>query len=307
MIQRLLILVTTLWATAAWGQDYAPHWISHPTPDSLSHIWFRHTYLAQGRAAQAHITLTTTGYAKLYVNECNIGTALFYPYRHAGSDEPMTITVDVTPYLRADTNVVAVMYAPSHPHVDPRQIAVSFYGRMPNGQPFGYHSNADWLCRRANSRMKKDGGEYIDGRQHNPSWKASAFDAALWVGATEQPTPYNAGPALPVPCAQAHKVIGRRGYEYFDNTARGTDYEFGKAFYGLVRLTIREAVRGQRISVGRTDYICNGSMDEQAASCFLLESLRQVTVTGDRHYRRELVTDIEAIETAPTWVPGADF
>ncbi len=282
---------------SALAQEFDTHWIAAPTPDSTAHMWFRQTYLPGNRAEEAHISVTTTGYFKLYVNECIVGTALFYPYRDGQTDEPMTATFDVTPFLRANTNVVALIYSPAFPQANRRQIAVSFYGREANGQPFCHYSDRNWLCRQANSRMKTGGGEYIDGRAHTTSWRATEYDPALWVGVEESTGhPTSVSPASS-PCLWAPDVVHRRSYNYFDNTDSGTEYEFKKGFVGMVRLTIRNATRGERISLDNTDYICNGELDEQACPQFAIENHRRVTVSGDGRFRRDQITDIEAIET----------
>lgn len=116
------------WLTTLCAQEFGSHWIRIPQPDSLSHVWFRQTYVEDGLPLEARVTVASPGYYKLYVNECNVGTALFYPPRLQADSQPVAMTFDVTPFLRADTNVVALCYAPSYPHVDSSQVSVQFFG-----------------------------------------------------------------------------------------------------------------------------------------------------------------------------------
>ncbi|MBM6992510.1 MAG: alpha-L-rhamnosidase N-terminal domain-containing protein [Prevotella sp.] len=294
----LLICWLMTWVWGCRAQTFDTPWISAPVSDSTSHLWFRQTYLPQGRAEDACITVVTTGYFKLYVNEYNVGTALYYPVREVGSDRPIATTFDVTPFLRPDTNVVAILFSPSYPHVDNRQVALSFYGHEQNGKPFSYKSDGEWLCRQANSRLKTDGGEWIDGRLHTTLWKAPSFDTALWVNVEEHKE--RGWGLLPVnPCDYLIRgIMKRRNYRYFDTTANGVEYEFGQGFIGWVRLTLRNARRGERIRFDNTDYVCNGELDEQACPKFVISPHRRVTITGDSYFSREQITDIEAVETA---------
>lgn len=281
------------------AQQFNTHWIAAPWADSTSHVWFRHTYLAQGRPQQARITVVSTGYYKLYVNEHNVGTAAFYPSRKAYSDNAVAMDFDVTRYMRSDTNVVAILYAPTYAHANDRQLSVVFHGRTADERPFAHFSNEDWLCKPANSAINSMGGETTDGRRHTTSWKAPAFDPALWLPA--RPTHAVAADtiALCTPASPLPTIAKRRGSLYFDTQPDGVEYEFGEAFRGRVRLTLREAQHGETIRLGNTIYICNGNLDEQASPIFSTDTYRRVRITGDKWFRREQITDIEAIEISP--------
>src|SRR3712207_7748377 len=43
----------------------------------------------------------------------NVSPDVFAPFRKPYSDEPIAISYDITHYMQADSNVVAVWYAPS--------------------------------------------------------------------------------------------------------------------------------------------------------------------------------------------------
>lgn len=280
------------------AQDYRASWIASPATDSTSHEWFRQTYLANGRPHNAFLRVATTGFVKIYVNEYNVGTAPFYPAREPHDDSAIALTFDITPYMRPDTNVVAIIYSPSYAHLNSRQVAVTMWGHDAKGQPFCENSDASWLCKKANSAISSDGGEIIDGRKHDTSWRAAAFDLALWrsVEAVSDTAPRGADASIGLPMIE--KVIRRRAPYYFDLTTEGVEYEFGTGFRGWVRLTLREAVHGEHIDYGKVHYICNGLLDEQAYPEFYIDTHRRVRITGDKHFKREQITDIEGIETA---------
>lgn len=297
-------MMTLSWMATLCAQEYAMHWIGAPQPDSLSHVWFRQAYLEQGRPQQASVTVTSTGCYKLYVNACNVGTAVLYPPRESHSDRPVSMTFDVTPYLRSDTDVVALCYAPAYPHVDSCQVSVLFFGVDSAGRAFSRASDGDWLCRRANSRWTLEGGEVVDGRYHDPSWKTAWFNLALWLPAERR----RDGGRRPVTYLSADAPLLHHvhtdGYRFFDRDSMGVTYDFGDAFHGLLRLTLREARRGEHIFYDGMDYICSGEMDEQVFPVFRMGDYRRIRVTGDSRFRRDHVVGVEALQMA-TVAPDA--
>lgn len=286
------------WLTTLCAQEFGSHWIRIPQPDSLSHVWFRQTYVEDGLPLEARVTVASPGYYKLYVNECNVGTALFYPPRLQADSQPVAMTFDVTPFLRADTNVVALCYAPSYPHVDSSQVSVQFFGVDASGAPFSRFSDGGWLCRRANSRWTVDGKEHVDGRLHDASWKAAWFNPALWLTADERKAAEGAKVTYLSATHPVLRHVHTDGYCYFDRDGCGVSYEFGVGFHGMVRLTLREARRGERISYDGLEYVCNGQLDEQAYPVFRMADYRRVRVTGGRRFKRDQITVVEAIQTA---------
>lgn len=293
-------MITLMWMATLCAQEYAMHWIGVPDPDSLSHVWFRQTYLEEGRPQQACITVASTGYYKLYVNECNVGTAVLYPERQPQTDNPVSMTFDVTPYLRSDTDVVALCYAPAYPHVDSCQVSVLFYGVDSAGGAFARASDGDWLCRRANSRWTADGQELIDGRLHNSSWKAAWFDQALWLPAERRRDGRHRLVTTLSPDAPVLRHVHTEGYRFFDRDSTGVTYDFGEAFHGILRLTLREARRDEHIFYDGMEYICYGELDEQAFPVFRTGDYRRIRVSGDRWFRRDQITAVEALQMAPT-------
>ena len=142
MIMVLMgLLVIGMTTASAQTASLGPGEISCATADSLSDIWFRHTYLTQRRPISATLSVTARGRYRVYVNESNVTPPLPTDNCH----HPVTIDIDVSGYLRSDSNTVAILYHPIGPH--DHQIAVCYYGVGRDGRPFGHNANRGWLCR----------------------------------------------------------------------------------------------------------------------------------------------------------------
>lgn len=142
MIMVLMgLLVISMTTASAQTASLGPGEIRCTTADSLSDIWFRHTYLTQRRPIRATLSVTARGRYRVYVNESNVTPPLPTDNCH----HPVTIDIDVCGYLRSDSNTVAILYHPVGPH--DHQIAVCYYGVGRDGRPFGHNADGGWLCR----------------------------------------------------------------------------------------------------------------------------------------------------------------
>lgn len=142
MIMVLMgLLVIGMTSASAQTASLGAGEISCITADSLSDIWFRHTYITQRRPISATLSVTARGRYRLYVNESNVTPPLPTDNCH----HPVTIDIDVSGYLRSDSNTVAILYHPVDPH--DHQIAVCYYGVGRDGRPFGHNADGGWLCR----------------------------------------------------------------------------------------------------------------------------------------------------------------
>lgn len=324
MLTTALCLCFAITMTA---HDFGCRWISSPQPDSTSYVWFRRMYLSDGRPRLARLAVASTGFYRVYVNAMNVGTAFFYPQRGQGDTTAVQLSFDITRYLRPDTNVVAIAYAPTFPHISRRQIAVACYGLDHNGTAFSHFSDDSWLCRPANVSLNSDGGETIDGSEHNTTWTTTCFDPALWVSAqpfSEQeapladnsrrpfPTPFRPLPAFGLlPSAYTAPVVSQIVNDTHADWAESSADSLSvihrqtigdsiivtlpAGFYGCFRVTLRGAHRGETVQIGQTQYICRGDLDEQACAVFAMQPFGGVIITGDRRFRPSQVTTIEAV------------
>ena len=218
---NILILFIASAATAAASTattgDFDCRWLSHPTPDDTSHVWFSRTIVTSEKdmPRAAYIRIATTGRFVLYVNGRNVSTALFTPDRQKGDTAVAAIAYDVQRFLRTDTNTIALLYCPSmRTH---RQVSVCFYGIAADSSHFAVsgtdrpcfalNGNAGWLCRHADTWQTHDGGEAMNRNPYPYRWTDANQPLAMWQAveetATSQPltttTPHHLNTPTPQP------------------------------------------------------------------------------------------------------------
>lgn len=199
---HILILFIASAATAAASTattgDFDCRWLSHPTPDDTSHVWFSRTIVTSEKdmPRAAYIRVATTGRFVLYVNGRNVSTALFTPDRQKGDTAVAAIAYDVQRFLRTDTNTIALLYCPSMR--TRRQVSVSFYGIAADSSHFAVsgtdrpcfalNGNAGWLCRHADTWQTHDGGEAMNRNLYPYRWTDAYQPLAMWQAVEETST-----------------------------------------------------------------------------------------------------------------------
>ena len=337
MIMVLMgLLVIGMTSASAQTASLGPGEISCTTADSLSDIWFRHTYLTQRRPISATLSVTARGRYRVYVNESNVTPPLPTDNCH----HPVTIDIDISGYLRSDSNTVAILYHPVGPH--DHQIAVCYYGVGRDGRPFGHKADGGWLCR----PVDEGSGDGIDrgytqtvstacwtpvsapGRLEIEGTKAASeprrveiegtkatsaprrveiegtkadselrtADSALRRVSTEMGV-WPLATLLPVQVNRVTRVTAPR---YSERTPEGIAYEFVTGFYGFVRLTLRGAKKGETITIGGRKYTCNGETDEQITTAFEPTYHRRVIVSGDSAFDASQVQRVDGVSLMTT-------
>lgn len=316
MIMVLMgLLVIGMTTASAQTDSLGPGEISCTTADSLSDIWFRHTYLTQRRPISATLSVTARGRYRVYVNESNVTPPLPTDNCH----HPVTIDIDVSGYLRSDSNTVAILYHPVGPH--DHQIAVCYYGVGRDGRPFGHNADGGWLCRpvdegsgdgidrgytqtvstacwtpvSAPGRLEIEGTKagsasgrgVIEGRTADSVQRRVSTEMGVWPLAT----------LLPVRVNRVTRVAAPR---YSERTPEGIAYEFVTGFYGFVRLTLRGAKKGETITIGGRKYTCNGETDEQITTAFEPTYHRRVIVSGDSAFDPSQVQRVDGVSLMTT-------
>lgn len=316
MIMVLMgLLVIGMTTASAQTASLGPGEISCTTADSLSDIWFRHTYLTQRRPISATLSVTARGRYRVYVNESNVTPPLPTDNCH----HPVTIDIDVSGYLRSDSNTVAILYHPVGPH--DHQIAVCYYGVGRDGRPFGHNADGGWLCRpvdegsgdgidrgytqtvstacwtpvSAPGRLEIEGTKAaseprrmeIEGRTAGSELRRVSTEMGVWPLAT----------LLPVRVNRVTRVTAPR---YSERTPEGIAYEFVTGFYGFVRLTLRGAKKGETIIIGGRKYTCNGETDEQITTAFEPTYHRRVIVSGDSAFDASQVQRVDGVSLMTT-------
>lgn len=288
MIMVLMgLLVIGMTTASAQTASLGPGEISCTTADSLSDIWFRHTYLTQRRPISAKLSVTARGRYRVYVNESNVTPPLPTDDCH----HPVTIDIDVSGYLRSDSNTVAILYHPVGPH--DHQIAVCYYGVGRDGRPFGHNADGGWLCR----PVDEGSGDGIDrGYTQTVSTACWTPASALRRVSTEMGV-WPLATLLPVRVNRVTRVAAPR---YSERTPEGIAYEFVTGFYGFVRLTLRGAKKGETIIIGGRKYTCNGETDEQITTAFEPTYHRRVIVSGDSAFDASQVQRVDGVSLMTT-------
>ena len=198
LINILILFIAsaaTAAASTATAGDFDCRWMSYPTPDDTSHVWFSRTIVTSEKdmPRAAYIRVATTGRFVLYVNGRNVSTALFTPDRQKGDTAVAAIAYDVQRFLRTDTNTIALLYCPSmRTH---RQVSVCFYGIAADSSHFAVsgtdrpcfalNGNAGWLCRHADTWQTHDGGEAMNRNLYPYRWTDANQPLALWQAVKE--------------------------------------------------------------------------------------------------------------------------
>lgn len=221
LINILILFIAsaaTAAASTATAGDFDCRWLSHPTPDDTSHVWFNRTIVtsAKDMPRAAYIRVATTGRFVLYVNGRNVSTALFTPDRQKGDTAVAAIAYDVQRFLRTDTNTIALLYCPSMR--TRRQVSVCFYGIAADSSHFAVsgtdrpcfalNGNAGWLCRHADTWQTHDGGEAMNRNLYPYRWTDANQPLAMWQAVEETSTsqPLNTTPPQPLTTTTPHHL-----------------------------------------------------------------------------------------------------
>ena len=323
MIMVLMgLLVIGMTSASAQTASLGPGEISCTTANSLSDIWFRHTYITQRRPISATLSVTARGRYRVYVNESNVTPPLPTDNCH----HPVTIDIDISGYLRSDSNTVAILYHPVGPH--DHQIAVCYYGVGRDGRPFGHNADGGWLCR----PVDEGSGDGIDrgytqtvstacwtpvsapGRLEIEGTKTTSAPRRVEIEGTKADSELRTADSelrrvstemgvwplatlLPVRVNRVTRVTAPR---YSERTPEGIAYEFVTGFYGFVRLTLRGAKKGETIIIGGRKYTCNGETDEQITTAFEPTYHRRVIVSGDSAFDASQVQRVDGVSLMTT-------
>ena len=323
LINILILFIAsaaTAAASTATAGDFDCRWMSHPTPDDTSHVWFSRTIVTSEKdmPRAAYIRVATTGRFVLYVNGRNVSTALFTPDRQKGDTAVAAIAYDVQRFLRTDTNTIALLYCPSMR--TRRQVSVCFYGIAADSSHFAVsgtdrpcfalNGNAGWLCRHADTWQTHDGGEAMNRNLYPYRWTDANQPLAMWQAVEETSTPHH---LTTINTLSSEDICGYnplRINPLVDNAARISRIytpllteQSGDTLTvhlvpnrrHLIRVTLRGCRRGERIRIGNLQYICTGEMDEQAFTRFSPTDQNTVTISGDRHFCCEQVQEVESI------------
>lgn len=295
--KALAIALLSLALQTAWGWNF--RWIRMAQGPMEAQTLFRRTYHFDTRPDVAHITVANQGQHILYVNGYAVATDALTPgEQHIGfSRVALARTYDVGRFLHAGDNTIALWHSPQplDQHFvchEPRAVAVAFWGKTLDGQPFSYSTDDTWLCRPVPGSTEY-GGETYDATLFDPSWKGDETLYPAWTGAQE-----TANDSLWLTredrqrCTIAETLAPICSYEQDDGTLV---YRFPKMFCGWVRLTLRGMRRGAVVWAGGVRYVCTGKDDEQCCLRFSRLWQSEVTVRVSEGKPAEHITGVEAL------------
>lgn len=291
-MKQILFIIFLFLSIHGMCQPQQQQWIAHPLADSTSGVWFRNTYLVKDTPICGEITISSTGHYILYVNSSRVSSDI----RNIIPDDKKEISIhyDITRFLRPDSNTIAITYLPTSSKKQDKQIALCFYGINAEGNKFCYNTDENWLCRLSDRKLTNE-GELIDNRRNiATTWHdCTEYASALWINAIVLPEKSYCKPEHSFyPTIVKGYTIKPRYSEYQGNNVF---YEFGTGFYGYLRVTIRDARKGEHINIAGVEYICNGTTDEQTYALFTQNYIRRPKIHGDRYFRSTQIQNVEGI------------
>lgn len=289
------LLLSILWMPNSYAQEFGTHWISHPLASDSAEVWFRKQYAILHCPQQAFISVASTGNYKLYINERNVTGSLIF--EGLKGNVLLNRTIDVTRYLRKGNNIIAVWYAPQGSQSYGKQLSLEFYGWTYDSIPFYHKADGTWLCKQPKGcSLGED--ELFDARNDTRAWKSEEFSSNGWLHPTGSTTSSTC-------IVKELKVIKDENklYKVLSPTCTysdslGYNVDFGRSFYGTIRITLRGAQKGDRFHTQGYQYTCNGELDEQAFSRFKFQNRRVYTITGDARFRKRDIVYIEGLEVS---------
>lgn len=282
------------WVLHSYSQEWGTHWICYPLPNDSSEVLFSHTYLSQGRPQQAILSFASPGKLRVYVNERNITQDIYF----ANSDTSTVNiqTYDVTRFMRPDSNIVAVWYAPSQGQPISKQLSLEYYGKDVNGKDFYHQADGKWLCQQLEGCYIKGKEEHFDARFYDNNWKATDYDHSQWVsplGAFSDARPLHISSDM-YNCRNSKltQILLPNNSQMGEE---GLSCNFERAFRGTIRLTLRETRKGEILKINDLTYICNGEMDEQAFRHFTDSTDRSFTIKDQQGFKKIQIMNIEGL------------
>lgn len=307
------------------------YFICHPTAEKGEEVWFHSILPINKLPDSASISISTTGFALVYVNGRNATTATLWPYRPNNSPGIASQDIDITTLLTYGRNVISIWYAPCLQPLSPtlgsignaftthsdsisdrenNDVATQYQGSqtgdcqisvcittVTEGKKQRFcNTERDWLCSIAAGKMTRKGEDY-DAMAYQQDWKSFIYAVTpLWIGAEKSMLSHpilNDIPDIPLRARKIFEPISV--YESNDTTR----CYFPLGAEGQIRLTIRGARKGQEIDVNGMRYRCIGKMDEQFFTRFTTVKTDSIIITSRDGTKLPELADAEIIELKP--------
>lgn len=264
--------------------------------------WYRVSFFNNGKEP-TRLYLQTDGYCIAYLNGRVVSNTAFWPVRDVNSLIPEDDTIrfkpqiehvsyDITRLLREGTNILALWVAPFG--LTNAKVAASVI------RDYGYFweslvdAESDWQCTKANNKTTIK-GEDSDATAYIYGWKSSTRDyEKLWTRPARRlliTDIWRKENKKEILVGGTIEPIGMTETRADSTLIR--NYYFSEEQTGLLRITLRQARKGQIIRINGMTYVASGEDDEQFFTRFNRVSTNKLSIETKCN---DLIPDIWSIE-----------
>ncbi len=310
LTRHILLLLPFLLLPIGITKAEGGGFLCHPTAGKGEEVLF-HSILTSGRLPEeATLSISTTGYALVYVNGRIAMTETIWPYRPGNRRGKASREIDIREFLSVGRNVISVWYAPCIASWDRQddtadnargetggQISVAITTVTDGKKEERCSTEKDWLCTIAAGKLTENGESY-DATAYQKDWKDFIFGfSPAWIGAEKAIPSITDFCDIPNTSLRACKTFETISIFQGNDTTR---CYFPMEAEGQIRLTIRGARKGQKIAINDMQYRCLGIDDEQFFTRFSTYHTDSLIITRQDDRPLPTVTGAEIIMLKPS-------
>ncbi|MBI4873877.1 MAG: family 78 glycoside hydrolase catalytic domain [Acidobacteria bacterium] len=229
--------------------------------------WLRKTFDLKRKPARATAYVNPLGYYELYVNGKKVDDHVLSPAVSDYSKRTYYVTHDITDYLAAGTNCVALWlgrgwYVRKHPGVihDGPLVRAQFDIAMPGGEARTIGTDATWKVKASpitplgrGTAFGDYGGERYDAGLELAGWNSAALDDSSWAAAAVFDPPKTTTAAQMV---EPNRILETIPAVKIEEKPPGEwQIDFGKNFVGWLELKLPEgAEAGANLRIDYADW-----------------------------------------------------
>ena len=265
-------------------EDWTAKWITHPSPNRLSHPWLRRTFDLKENVEQAIIHVNTPSYYELHINGKKVTPYVLTPGISQVNKRFLINSYDVTSYLVKGKNCIAIWMGPGW--YQPRngneynapiiraQLNINIASGLDEiGTDSLWHIKESCITQTGGWKWNDFGGEHFDAREFVQGWDLADLDDSDWLSAREIPAPINVGDweqrnrkdsesfsdrNIPVlnswqACESAKLGVPVHPKEIYQLENGKWVLDFGRPLTGWMRLRMHNLKSGQEIHIDYAD------------------------------------------------------
>jgi alpha-L-rhamnosidase len=255
------------------SSDWYGRWIGEERPAGVAEgvplpcPWLRKTVTLSSKPVRAMACVNPLGYYELYINGKKVDDHVLSPAVSDYSRRNLYVTHDVTGYLSAGKNTVAIWlgrgwYVRRHPGVihDGPLVRAQIDAAMPDGSVARIGTDSTWKLKESpispigrGTAFGDYGGERFDAKLDLPGWNAVDLDDSGWKAAAVFEPPAALTAAQMVEPNRIMETIPAVKVESFPRG--GYVIDMGKAFTGWLELRIPAVLPGTTVKLEYSDEI----------------------------------------------------